>query len=278
MQKLMFLSLFLLAQIGSLAPAFAQEAPKQFRIQNIVSSGDGCPQGTVASNISDDQEAFTLSFSDFFAEIGPGIDRAERRKTCRLSFVTEHEPGWEFAVLGITHRGAVSLEKGVTAKQTLRQGWPQQSQVFSQQYRGPLDQDYVQSLRVGFADLQWSGCRRKPQAGRVYEVQSSVELSSRRPDARGLMTVDSIDGEVKQVFDILWRHCEPRVTRVLAVCTLTGTANSFPQILAKAQAPRASQALDKARRKLENRCLEATGALDSCDVAQARCEVQSLRL
>jgi hypothetical protein len=256
----------------------AQEAPSRFRILDIRSAGSGCPEGSVATNISDDQEAFTLSFNSFFAEIGPDVARDERRKSCRMSFVTQHEPGWEFAVVGITQRGAVSLEEGVHAKQSMRYGLPLRHQIQSTFFRGPIDQDYSQNYRVAFSDLQWTGCKRRPWGGQVYSLQSSIELGSRSADARGLFTVDSIDGEVKQVFDIVWRRCEARLNRFVAVCTLNAGDPAMPQLLAKAQGLRPYMALDKARRKLEQRCEELSGSQTSCDMAEARCEIQSMRL
>lgn len=51
-------------------------------IQKIQYNGTGCPLGTVAQNVSDDKQAFTLTFSEFIAESGPGISLAQGRKNC----------------------------------------------------------------------------------------------------------------------------------------------------------------------------------------------------
>ncbi len=74
---------------------WAQDAvPASFRILDVKTSGAACPPGSVALNVSSDQEAFTTTFSNFVAEIGPGIPATEKQKSCRLIFDTEHQGGW----------------------------------------------------------------------------------------------------------------------------------------------------------------------------------------
>ena len=258
--------------------ALAQESPSNFRITDIQSSGSGCEPGTVGTNISEDQEAFTVSFSTFVAELAPEVPRSERRKNCRISFGIEHDPGWEFAVMGVTQRGAIYLEEGVFARQSLRYGPPLRQQSIVSLQRGPLDQDYVQSHRIALANLRWSGCHRFPKTERAYDMQTSVELFARKPDARGLLTVDTIDGEVKQLYDLVWRRCNARSHRVIASCSLQLADEAGSQIFAKAKAATSFHAIEKARRNLERRCVEASGSLDACDMAKARCELGALRI
>ncbi len=257
------------------ALAHAQDTNNHFRILNITSSGSACEPGSVAVNISDDQEAFTLSFQNFVAEIGPNAPRSERHKTCRLNVATQHDPGWEFAVIGLSQRGGVYLDPGVFAVQSLRYGLAPRLEQHIQVYKGPKDEDYVTSQQINFSRLNWSGCSRRQSYLNTYQVEATVDLLSLKPKAQGLFTVDSIDGEVKQEFDILWRRCDSRANRFVALCKTGGSGSSEPSLFAKAQGLRPQEVLLRAQRKLERRCAEASGAdaLEACSKIQRSCEL-----
>src|SRR5690349_18333294 len=55
-------------------------------IKSISAAGTGCAdQSTFSTNLSDDRKAFTLTFSEFIAEIGPGIPLSSARKNCSIT-------------------------------------------------------------------------------------------------------------------------------------------------------------------------------------------------
>jgi hypothetical protein len=262
---------------GLMTPALAQqdEAPNSFRINNIRSNGTGCPLGTVAVNISDDQQAFTLSFSDFYAEVSPVLGTRKERKTCRVVFDTEQDAGWEYAIFAVTYRGFAGLDAGVRGEQDLRFGGIGKQARSTMTLVGPYDDDYINSQEVPISSLTWSGCNSNKQ--KDFTIDATLTLEASNADAQGLFTVDTVDGEIRQEYEVLWRECKGGGKKAFAVCRLsvTGTDGTF-QLLTKHPAKNANQGLNKARSKMAKKCQPSKNRPPICDANQAQCSVINL--
>jgi hypothetical protein len=257
---------------------FAQEAngPAFFRILNIRAQGDGCPPGTTVVNIAGDQQAYTVSFSAFVAEVN-GATPTDLRKACRLVFDTEHEPGWEYAVVGVILRGAAFLDPEVQAKLGVKFGGGRSREGQSNmRLQGPLEMDYVHTEDTEFGQGKWSGCKGGENKTKDYVIGTSLQLSTTTPGAQGLMTLDTVDGQVKQVYDLAWRRCDGKGPKHLAVCSIRDASRAGRGLAVRAQGRKPELALTKAREKLSRRCLELGKGLNRCDVSQASCEVRAL--
>lgn len=266
------LALFL---ISFMPLARAQDdAPKSFRINNIRSNGTGCPIGTVATNISDDQQAFTLSFSEFFAEVGPTLGRQQERKVCKVIFDTEQDVGWEYAILAVTYRGFAGLDAGVQGKQKLRFGGLGKEVDATLDLNGPLDDDYINTQEVPLSGLKWSGCKDNKQ--KDFTIDAVISLQAPNTTTRGLLTVDTADGEIRQEYEVLWRDCaNPK--KSYAVCRLAvPVKKSVRQLLSKAQAKTDALALTKARTKMAKKCEKLGNRAPGCNASNAVCSLISL--
>jgi hypothetical protein len=70
--------------------------------------------------------------------------------------------------------------------------------------RGPLDQNYQIRDTLGLTALVWSPCG----AQRALNINTEIRTeNTANPSGHGLMTTDSIDGEVKLIYGIQWRRC-----------------------------------------------------------------------
>ncbi len=263
------------------AASFAQDAsaPSFFRINNIRAQGDGCPADSIALNIASDQQAYTVSFSQFVAEVN-GATPTMARKACRLVFDTEHEAGWEFAVVGVIFRGAAFLDPQVNARLDVRfSGGRGRDGQGALNLQGPVEKDYVHAEDVPLEAARWSGCRPNEHRTKDAVVNSSLVLSSSLAGAHGLMTVDSVDGQIKQVYDLAWRRCDGKGPRSIAVCRIEdgqrrgGSSRGFN---AQGQGRTPELALSKAKARLARRCGELGQGLGRCDVNMARCEAKTL--
>ena len=78
--------------------AWAQVPSEPITIKRILANGAGCPLGTVAKNISDDKRAFSLTFSDFVAESGPGLSPSRARKNCVVTVTFKVPAGWQYSI------------------------------------------------------------------------------------------------------------------------------------------------------------------------------------
>jgi Domain of unknown function (DUF4360) len=197
---------FAIAAVAFVATsAMAQPNPSQVFIRQISHAGTGCPAGTVASNLSSDAKAFTLLFDSFVAEAGPGVALSAGRKNCQILVDLQYPQGWSYSIFTFDYRGFAQLDAQVMGEQTARyyfQGTGTSVPMTSRLY-GPTAQDYHFRDQLGVTALIWSPCG----AARALNINTSVGVRASNRNARGLMTVDSMDGEVKHIYGIQWRSC-----------------------------------------------------------------------
>ncbi|MCX6131677.1 MAG: DUF4360 domain-containing protein [Proteobacteria bacterium] len=233
------LSVFFVAIGLSLSPLVLAEAdvPNSFRIQSIRSNG------------------------------------TEERKNCRLLFDTEQDAAWEYAILAVNFRGYAALEAGVRGQQNLRIGPPSAENQAKLILSGPYDDDYINTQEMGLGNLKWSGC----QSNKVkdFVIAASLLLVADRPEARGLFTVDTFDGEIRQEYELLWRKCGDSSKRFLSTCRLEAynpRKGTHRSVLSKAQAKNDSMALQKAKKKMTQKCDKLNARGLSCDASLAVCQ------
>ncbi len=268
--------------------ALAQgDAPASFRIVDIKAQGNGCRPGTVGQNISSDQKAFTLTFSEFIAELSATTTKKDERKNCKLTFDTEQDEGWEYAVVGVIFRGASYLDNAVTGNLSVRYGTKGKDARSEMNISGPLDESYVHADQVGVGQLKWNGCQGgngngngngRKQKTKDFTIDSQLLLKSRDANTQGYFTVDSTDGEIAQTYDVVWRRCDGKSPKNVAVCRIVDSSRpgSSRQLLGKGQGNSAEEALSKARSQLAQRCQREGKSLPRCDVNTAQCSQSSL--
>lgn len=182
------------------------QAPSTVTIRSITHNGSGCPIGSVAQNIAPDNKAFTLTFSDYIAEVGPGIDLRESRKNCQLTVDLQFPQGYQYAIASFDYRGYASLDRGVEGTQKSSYYFQGMGQTgsFQSTFRGVMDKDFQFRDSVALESVVWSPCG----ASRALNINTQVRLSNRsNANGRGLMTIDSIDGAVVHKYGLMWRRC-----------------------------------------------------------------------
>ncbi|KAG4219235.1 hypothetical protein PC116_g32285, partial [Phytophthora cactorum] len=78
--------------------------PDEISIVSASASGNGCPQGTVTSDLSPDRKVYT----------GPGTKQSDKSKNCQLHLNLKYPGGFQFAIVESTYHGYAQLEAGVT--------------------------------------------------------------------------------------------------------------------------------------------------------------------
>lgn len=88
--------------------------PTQITITSASFSGNGCPQGTVATTISADKTVVTFGFDSFQTYIGPGTLVSDHTKNCQLHLSLSYPGGFQYAVVDSTYHGYAQMDTGVT--------------------------------------------------------------------------------------------------------------------------------------------------------------------
>ena len=187
--------------------AFGQAPnPNEVYVENINVNGTGCPEGSVTTDISEDAKAFTLLFSEFMAQTYDGALPSEKRKNCQITLNLKIPQGWQYSVLDVQYQGYVNLDRGVRGFQTSTyyfQGDARRRATARSNFRGPIARDFLLSDKVGFSSVVWSKCG----VNRALNINASVGVSNTRPTQNGLITIDSVDGEIKQKYALRWKRC-----------------------------------------------------------------------
>ena len=188
--------------------------PSEVTINSFTYAGSGCGAGTAATNLSADKKALTVLFSQFMASVGPGVDPLLSRRNCQINIDLQAPAGFGYSLVTLDTRGAVTLEPSVsgTLRATYHFQSSQEDRVFEHVLTGPLDEDFVVRDQAAVeTDVPetylWSSCE---GASRSLTINSVIEMDNGlNPLASGVMTVDSIDGELTHQYGIKWRKCEP---------------------------------------------------------------------
>ncbi|KAJ3086452.1 hypothetical protein HK102_013108 [Quaeritorhiza haematococci] len=172
----------------------------------ITYGGSGCPQGSVSINYNQDSTAFTLLFDSFIAQAGPGIAAALRRRNCQLNLQLYVPEGFQYSIATIDYRGYVQLDPKVKSflSTTYYFQGDFSSDTFSYQFKGPEELDYHIREEAHMATLEWSPCG--GNANLNINTQVRVD-NSKAKNSTGIMTTDSIDGKVEQIFRLKFQEC-----------------------------------------------------------------------
>lgn len=181
--------------------------PDEVYIVNAVNSGNGCPAGTMAYNVSADAKAITLMFSDFVASAqgGPWGGSTRTQRHCRADINLRVPQGYSYALFNVDFRGYVQLSnRNASATQTANYSFGSRAlEIGRVEYTGPLNQDYVTSRQIGLESLVWSPCGEH----KTLTINTEV-FATARSLAQALISVDSIDGQVSQTYGLKWRTCD----------------------------------------------------------------------
>lgn len=210
-----FLPLIALSSLaGQSHAAMAQETPdpSQVYIKNIGVMGTGCKAGTFNTNLSSDRRAFSVTFSEFIAQLAPGLSPAEARKNCSITLTLNVPAGWQYSVGSFNYRGFMDVASNVLAEHSTSyffQGTGQTGSFLAQEY-GPIAKDFIYTDKVGLTSVYlpdtWSPCN----VERALTINPSVRLVKQAnydQYSESIITNDSADGEITQIFGLTWRRC-----------------------------------------------------------------------
>ncbi|MDK1473106.1 DUF4360 domain-containing protein [Streptomyces sp. 549] len=208
----------LLAVFGAVASLFVASSaataqplptpPDKIVITLATVNGSGCPAGTAAVAVAPDNTAFTVTYSDYLAQVGVGAKPTDFRKNCQLSLRVHVPHGFTYAIAQADYRGFASLEKGASAVQRANYYFQGMSQTEhrSHSFTGAYS-DYWQSTDVtDIAALVYAPCGEQ----RNFNINTELRVNAGTSDPKkttSFMAMDSTDGNINTIYHLAWKKC-----------------------------------------------------------------------
>ncbi|MET8755209.1 DUF4360 domain-containing protein [Streptomyces sp. NPDC004667] len=199
------------ALIATGAPAQAQASitvpPDKIVIELATVNGSGCREGTAQVAVAPDNTAFTVTYSEYTAQIGPGAPPTAFRKNCQLNLRVHVPNGFTYAIVQADYRGFGYLQPGATGVERANyyfQGMPQTAQR-THTFSGPFNDNWQSTDKTEYADLVWAPCGEKRNFNINTELRVNPGTSS--PTATSFMAMDSTDASVNTLYHLAWATC-----------------------------------------------------------------------
>ncbi|MFG3498108.1 DUF4360 domain-containing protein [Streptomyces sp. NPDC047928] len=191
------------------APSGIVAPPDKIVIEVATVNGSGCPAGTAAVAVAPDNTAFTVTYSDYLAQVGIGAKPTDFRKNCQLNLIVHVPHGFTYAVASADYRGFAHLERGATAVQKASyyfQGSPDTA-AKSHPFSGPYDNNWQATDQTDWGQLVWAPCGVK----RNFNINTELRVSAGTSDptkTNSFIAMDSTDGDIKTIYRLAWKECK----------------------------------------------------------------------
>jgi hypothetical protein len=196
-----------LISVPAVAEAEIAPPPDKIVIEVATVNGSGCPVGTTAVAVSPDNTAFTVTYSQYMAQIGPGISPTEARKNCQLNLKVHVPQGFTYAIAQSDYRGFASLAPGATAIEQANYYFQGMSPTVAvrHNFSGPMDDNWQTTDTVDIASLVYAPCGEKRNININTELRVNRGTSS--PNETSFIAMDSVDGSITTTYHFHWKTC-----------------------------------------------------------------------
>lgn len=182
--------------------------PDKVVINLVTVNGSGCPAGTAAVAVAPDNTAFTVTYSNYLAQVGVGAGATDFRKNCQLNIIVHVPSGFTYAIAETDFRGFGHLATGANGVEKASyyfQGSPTTVGI-SHTFNGPLDDNWQATDKADLASLVWAPC------GALRNLNINTELrvnagTSNTTTTTSFMTMDSTDSAISTIYHFAWQTC-----------------------------------------------------------------------
>ncbi|MET7898511.1 DUF4360 domain-containing protein [Streptomyces mirabilis] len=177
--------------------------PSRIVIDSVTANGSGCPPGTAAVAISPDQTAFTVTYSNYLAQVGPSSPPTARKKNCQLNLLL-HVPGRRFAyaITSATYMGFASLAPGASGTQRASYHFQGDARTtnFTHHFNGGFNNNWQTTDTVHIAARDVARCGEERNL--TINTELRVDRGTSSPSATSFMEMDSTDGSIQTVYHL----------------------------------------------------------------------------
>ncbi|MEU2718507.1 DUF4360 domain-containing protein [Streptomyces sp. NPDC007205] len=186
----------------------ADVPPPQFTVGLVTVNGSGCPAGTASVTAAPDHTAFTVTYSNYLAQVGIGAKPTDFRKNCQIMVRVNAPQGFTYGVASADYRGYAHLAAGASGKEQANYYFQGQSQTATipHPFYGPMDNDWQASDVTPIGSIVYAPCG----ATRDLAINTQLNVSagtSNPATTTSFMTMDSTDGSLTTVYHLTWRRC-----------------------------------------------------------------------
>jgi hypothetical protein len=197
-------ALLLITALSS-SPAFAAPGKPTDRvaIDTVKVQGSGCKK-TATVAMSDDNSAFTVTYSAYDVQVGPDAGKRADAKDCRLTLKMDVPKGFTYKIEGVIHRGYANLEKGATVEYVASYHFNGNGGTFesTKPIAGPFNDNWQ------VTDTRTSGfepCGKKRHF--IIDTQLTIDGTNSAKTDSSYAMLDSTDASLHTDYKLFWKAC-----------------------------------------------------------------------
>jgi hypothetical protein len=181
----------------------------QITIGVVTVNGSGCPAGTAAVAVSPGNTAFTVTYSNFLAQVGVGSAPTDLRKNCQLNLKVNVPQGFTYGIAQADYRGFASLAKGASGVERANYYFAGMSPTAyaTHTYKGPFGDDWQATDTTDIAAIVYNPCGEKRNFNINTELRVNVGTSDPKKTT-SFMAMDSTDGNIDTIYHFSWKKCK----------------------------------------------------------------------
>jgi len=201
-------ALSIVGQPVSVASWPSTPPPDKIIIDVASVNGSGCRPGSAAVAVSEDNEAFTVTYSEFLAQVGVGALPTDFRKNCQISLKVHVPSGFTYAIAQADYRGFAHLVRGATGLERANYYFQGQSPTafVNHPFNGPLEDNWQTTDTTDIAALVYHPCGEL----RNFNINTELRVGAGTSDPKkttSFMAMDSTDGSIKTTYHFHWKTC-----------------------------------------------------------------------